>query len=702
MRAKRAEASRIYIPEIKDPIRREKCLDDPHRFLRTYFPDQFFRPFERIHDHMIEAVIQRAKYGGKKSVAAPRSIGKSETVKGMIPYVIAKGWIRFPVIIAASNSLAKRAYNDFRKKCTKAGPFVEDFPEICYPFIALDGAAQRAARQHVDFRPTDVVFSADDYLQIADIEGSLYSRVKLAFAGLDQAIRGLNIEGDRPDLLVIDDPETRESARSETQIEARCEMIDKDLEGLGVAGASKPLAMVMLSTIQNTFCASYMYTDFSQKPSWSPVRYGMFESWPDCCRIHLSEEQHRKLEQEAELRKQPLPADLWEEYITLRKIDQSNGDPYGLNAVRFYRKNRKQMDAGAKMLVSHFEPQVLEDGTQVTISLIQAQFNRIADTSIEAYLTEFQNDPPEELGPEKLPLTMGRVLQQTSGMERGVCPEDCDCTTIGIDVGKSVHHWTKMAWQQHADEITGSIVDYGIIQTTGLTTSSSDKAIEAAVQDALQQFIDEDPVFRESPPVLTLIDSGYVPDAIYELCQRNGKTFKPARGRDSNRFRIPKKTKDTAPFFEAYAQRIEDPVKRGRKLWIYHINVEYWKHWLQQRLMVDPFRDATRVPGSVALFEPPSGDAKIHRSFARHMVSEGLEMISRDDKADKPTWIVRDPRNNHWLDSTGYACAAAGCVGIRAVRPIPEKPKPVKLDERNEEPQIRQRDSYLISRRRRK
>ena len=266
-RDRRAESARITITQCLNPSRRIECLDDPERFLRTYMPRKFRQPFGQVHSRMIQAIHDRALTGGKKAVAAPRSRGKSTIVKGMNIYLTARELVRFIVPICATTKLAGRIYSDYRNEWRNNDLLNEDFPEICGPVRNLEGAPQRAARQHIDGHLTLINWSATDFLRLPRVPGtandylkslgkewSPFGGVKMTFAGLDAAFRGMNIDDDRPDFLIIDDPETRESAKSHDQIEDRIDIIEKDIEGL--EGAEKPMAIVMVTTLQNTYCVS--------------------------------------------------------------------------------------------------------------------------------------------------------------------------------------------------------------------------------------------------------------------------------------------------------------------------------------------------------------------------------------------------------------------------------------------------------------
>jgi len=155
---------------------------------------------------MIDTIVSRGRNGGKQAIAAPRGRGKSEIVKGLLVYLVCAQIVRFILPVAATTPLAKRLYKDFKKKLATNDLLYEDFPEICHPIRELSGAPLRAAKQHVDGRLTQIVWT-DDYISLPHVPGSPYGGVKMAYYGLDAAFRGANIDGDRPDFVLVDDPE---------------------------------------------------------------------------------------------------------------------------------------------------------------------------------------------------------------------------------------------------------------------------------------------------------------------------------------------------------------------------------------------------------------------------------------------------------------------------------------------------------------
>ena len=629
-REKRSESARIEIPECVDPARRAACLADPIHFLRTYLAKRYELDFGPHHKFIIETVVARARNGGRQAVAAPRGCGKSELVKGILVYLTLAQLIRFPLAVAATSSLAKRLFRDFRNKFATNQLLYEDFPEVCHPVRCLEGAPQRAARQHIDGRLTNIVWTSSDYVRLPDVPGSPYGGVKMAYFGLDAAFRGINIDGDRPDFILIDDPETQESAKSDDQIADREETLDKDIAGLN--GQQSSMAIVTLTTVQNAKCLSFRLTDRKIKPAHNGVRFGMVRKWPQ-------------------------RMDLWEEYIVLRRANQEGGDEHARGAVQFYLDNWAAMNAGVEMLVDYFV-EVEIDGTQLVHSAIQQAFNKISDTSLSAFKSEYQNDPDPDEQPDTVGLTAGKVASRISGLLQGERHPNTDFCTIGLDIGKYYSHWTKIGWHGNA---IGHVVDYGVMETPGMMTADNKQAVIAALLPSLLQWrID---MLAGGQLDFCLIDSGDYTDAVYEFIRQIGGTpFAASKGWANGRLHMPReRTKDKIPFQDCYASH--QPTER---LWLYNVNTESWKQWVHERFATATLDDQQQPnSGTLSLYSAP-GDRRRHLSFSQHIVAEERRDVFEAGKGIKRKWVVVN-RNNHYLDATALACCAAGCLGVRVV-----------------------------------
>ena len=143
--------------------------------------------------------------------------------------------------------------------------------------------------------------------------------------------------------------------------------------------------------------------------------------------------------------------------------------------------------------------------------------------------------------------------------------------------------------------------------------------------------------------------------------QGRGAQFAASTGWDAKRFHMPKESPERRPFSECYASRL--PAER---IWLYNVNTEHWKQWLQERFAVATFDDQQqRNDGTLALFATPN-DRKKHLSISHHIVAEERRDQFVAGKGIIRKWTVVN-KNNHFLDALALACAAAGCLGVRII-----------------------------------
>jgi hypothetical protein len=638
----------VTIPPIADPDRRARNLADPELFLRTYGQRIFYNPFASHHLAMIDAIYQRAVSGGDKAIAAPRGDGKTQIATWMIVYILLAELVSFPVIVAATRKHAQKIFKQIKHTFAWNELLAADFPEISAPVQGLDGAPQRAAKQHVDGQKTGIVWTQDEigFPSVAPRGGTVnYAGRYLTYFGLDSAVRGVHFMGVRPDFCLIDDPETRDVAFSDDQNRKVEEMIDGDIAGL--AGPDSTVSRVVLTTIQNRHSYSFRVTDRSKKPTFAGDRYGLLEQWPT-------------------------NRDLWEEYISFRQQGQAKGDKDGAEAVEFYLNHREAMDEGAIITnPDRFNQRLDADGKTVEVSALQSFFNKVADWGLPRVLAELQNDPEETESEETLGLTAGVVASRISGLQQGQLPPGINDVriTAGLDVGKYWSHWVKVAWHGNA---IGHIIDYGIMETPGMAAQVQAHAVQVALLKSLHHW--RPGIMSSNPPEFCLIDSGDYTDAVYEFCRSVGKVFHPSKGWDAGRFRS--QGTDTVTrrhFWEAYANLLKND-----RIWLYNVNTEFWKQWLQERFAVPTFDNNHQYnDGALSLYA--SQDTKKHLTFSHHVVAEERQERFVSGKGVIRKW-VQTSKNNHYLDALALACAAAGVMGTRLIPPksLQEVPKPKK------------------------
>ena len=632
----RKKARDIVVRTCANPERRAERLADPLKFLKGYFPKSFFRPFCDDQKEAVAIIVDCAKYNTDEIICAPRGDWKTETLKHMVIYLMFAKVIRFPVWIAATTASAKTSFDHIKKTFTNP-ELAEDFPEICDPIIAIQGSPQKAGRQTHKGKLTKLEWKAE-HIVLPTIEGSDYSGFKFTYRGLDAHIRGINIDGDRPDFAPCDDLETRESADSDHQIGIRERLLDNDVGGLG---SGETIPRVVLGTVQNKKCLTY-----KKLIEWGGKKFQAVKQWPE----------------------DEKPVLLRDEYIDLRKEEKKEGSKEFPKSYQFYEDNQSEIERGLIIGNPHAKSRKYRrDGRPLHISAFQRVLDQAADKKWAFVNCELQNEPDDLTETETAGLRSSTVRLRVHGLNQGVFPDDAEFRTTCIDVGKYGSHWVDIAWSGNA---VGRIVNYGVAETYGLQKGSDSEAVELAIKKMLLEWRDELMAWQR-PPDLCLVDAGDFTSAVYQFVREVGGTpFNPSKGWDNNRFRTHKPSRER---MVGNNWNISHQSTEG--LWLYNVNVDFWKSWVHQRFITQTFDENHFLQsGTLSLFA--STDKRRHISFSQHMVSEEYREEFIKGKGIRRGWYKRS-KNNHWLDAVVLACAAANMLGV-TLEPKPEtvrKPK---------------------------
>lgn len=651
MARKRAAARDLTIPDCANPDRRAACEADPVLFLSTYFPEKFSRPFTPTHLEIIAEVEYRVRRGGRKAIAAERGCGKTTILCCMAIRGLLIGALRYIVFFQANGTLAKHRLNDVTSSLERNDLLAEDYPEVCVPIRGLAGSHQRAGSQTAGGERTHIAWT-DKQLTLPTVPGSRSSGAIIACLGIDSAVHGMVQGGVRPDFILLDDIETEDDARSPTQIEQNQEKIEKSIAGL--AGPGRALSQFYLCTIWAKGCCGDLYTDRAVKPAWTGARYALLQTPP-----HNEE--------------------LWTQYIELRQKDQFAGDPDGRTAHRFYGDHRGEMDDGA--VVSdplRFEDIPLPDGSRKQISTLQWCYDYIADNGRESFASQCQNQPAEGLS-EGLDLTESRVQTQLDGRARGFAPIETEHLVAGVDLHGRHLDWG--VWAMKAGTLR--CVDYGVEPVASpmsgsLTSQENVRAVANAITAALcelrDRWMDGWPVLqadaKAEPAIMPLscclIDTGYMDEAVWAfLAATPGRVFRAVKGcgtgRGQQRYRQPKRNQVRLVGAHWFANRIGP----GRMLYV--IDADFWKLYAHSGFQIPQTR-----PASLALF----GENPVeHRDWARQFLGEQWTEEYHAGSGYVKAWKRIRP-DNHSLDVTAYACAAASILGMHVVGDANRPPAP--------------------------
>ena len=654
-----SQASRtVEIPKPKDSRRRKRLEKNIFKWLRFYFSDIFTYEFTSQQRQMIQAIADAIEFGGDQSLAASRGEGKSTTAECVVSFCIVTGKAKFAVLFSATGADAEHSLEAIKDRLETNDRLLDDYPEVCVPLRALENTPNRAHYQLVKVNGDEPVPSRFSWcgreIVMPHVPGSPCAGSIIATRGLDAAVRGLKIGNQRPDLAVIDDPDTDETVNSEEQAGKLERKIDRSIAGL--AGQKRHIARVMLTTIQRPNCVSAWFTDPERKPTWKGKRFRFLVNPPD-------------------------RQDLWDEYIQMRATDlqavDADGkhtDPHGRRSHSWYLANRKVMDAGAVVAnKNRFNEQRLPDGSQMEVSALQRYYNEVARIGLEAVQTEFDNNPPAEMGPIESGITTARIIKQVSGYAWRIIPPGCVLITHGIDVGKRLLHWVVRAWDANG---SGYVIDYGVHDVHG-TTYGSDAGLDVALNLAIQGRMDvfRDTVYTwpdESPAELdrfTLVDAGFRTDTVYATCKQIGVGIAPVMGFGSS-------SGCTKPNFSQSQRNTKDKkpgdgwfMSRQAKTWLVCADADRWKAWEHDRWMTDPMQ-----PGSMQLWgtrgdrpDRLSSDQKQHYPYAHHITNE-VEVEEVIKGVLKRFWKPKSD-NTHWFDASYYSNVAANMKGIRVGSP---------------------------------
>lgn len=201
---------------------------------------------------------------------------------------------------------------------------------------------------------------------------------------------------------------------------------------------------------------------------------------------------------------------------------------------------------------------------------------------------------------------------------------------LTCDVQKNGLYYTVRAWGPNMESW---LVEHGFI--AGPTDG------ELVWQD-LAEFKDEH--YDGLPIDRCFIDSGYRTQFVYAFCRKYKNWAYPTKGRD---------TIDATPLQKA---KLDIAKNSGRRmaggLMIYHINTDYFKRWVHERLERDPELD-----GGYHLPEDATDD------YCKQLVSE-----ARTVKASGKVVWVKLFRENHYFDCEVLQVAAAYSIGLQSVR----------------------------------
>ena len=242
------------LPEVVNPDRKAACERNFQLFCESYFPETYALAWSPDHLKVIEKIETAVLRGGLFALALPRGSGKTTITESAALWSMLYGHREFVVLIGATESAALELLDSLNTELEVNERLAEDFPEVCYPVAQLKGIANRCAGQLYKGERTRITWTSNEIV-LPTVEGSRASGIIVRVAGITGRIRGMKFKRSdgrsvRPSLVIIDDPQTSESAGSLEQTRKRVRVLAGDI--LGLAGPGQKISGIMPCTIIRT------------------------------------------------------------------------------------------------------------------------------------------------------------------------------------------------------------------------------------------------------------------------------------------------------------------------------------------------------------------------------------------------------------------------------------------------------------------
>jgi len=633
----------------EDPDRRERCTKSFLAFCNTYFPETFRIPFSPDHLTVIDRIEAAVIRGELFALAMPRGSGKTTLCEIACIWAIICGHRDFVCLIGSEQHSAHEMLSSLRVELENNDLLDADFSEITGPIRALEGITQRASGQLFNGQRTAIFWTADQ-LSLPTLPPLPWfgdarppgAGAIVRVAGITGRVRGMKAKlpdgrSVRPSLVLVDDPQSDESARSPSQ----CATREAILAGavLGLAGPGKRIAGLCTVTVVRPDDMADRILDRNRHPEWQGERTKLVYEWP-------------------------ARMDLWASYMELRREGQRDGSGTGA-ADAFYRAHREEMEAGARVAWEHRKH---DD----ELTALQHAMNLRCDRGEAAFASEFQNDPLPEQTTDLELMTAAEVATKTNGHPLREVPLQAEHLTAFIDVQQGVLWWLVCAWQGN---FTGYVIDYGTWPDQRRTyfvlrdakdtlqvrfpSDGLERQLFAGLERLAAELLTRD-YKREDGSVMRvarcMIDAnwGASTETVYQFCRSTPHAMQviPSHGRYVGAAGNP---------FSEYTKKTGDQIgvnwripALGGKRSIRHcvFDTNFWKSFLLARL-----KSPLGTPGSLSL-----NSGRDHGMLADHLTSEvPVRVTARNRTVDE--WQLLPGRDNHWLDGAVGCCVAASMLG---------------------------------------
>lgn len=630
------------LPPPADPWRKMLCRYSLMRFAREYCMercDRFAQPIlKRLPSERMVSFVTALQttivFGGNKHVRWPRGKGKTTWIKIAMLWALAYGHKRFIISVGKTRQFAKDAVVEIWDRLRWLPSLAADFPEFSVPMNDVGSSTQSMKFQTCGGVPTRMrQDSLAGYYRLPAIAGMDHTGGIICWRGAGQALRGINIESQRPDFIFLDDPQTDEDARNPETVAK----IEDSIQGgvLGVGDIAERVSAVMASTPIEPEDVSERYADPKLHPEWMCETLPLVITWG--------------------------PAHLRDKYIDLIAADQMAGDAQLTSARTFYRAHRAEIEAGAETMdPGDYSP------AKGQVSAYQAALEKLQERKPKRFYSEMQM---ETSAGEALVVVTPETVRSRQRRELApfAIPPDSVLVCAAIDCNPSYAFSYALAafdrragahfpWygrrKSHLHRERMTEPEYRAAIYEALVALLADIAADAKDKGIELEAVCIDAGGEQTEPVMWLYENRKTlafPFAIVPMYGRAGKGWRPA-----SRLNV------SAPLNETVIRQADD----RRRRWM-NFNADFWRETMQRGWL------ATQgAPGALTLFHDPRID---HLDWAAQVTAEKLKSKrERPDGTYEYKWTGGDSYRHDFGDAATMCLAYAGSRGIaRAASPLP-------------------------------
>lgn len=648
-----------------DPERRRSCEGDFRRFCEVYAPETFRLSWSESHLLAIQRIEAAVLRGDQFALAMPRGSGKSSLCRWAVVWAIVYGHSPYTVLVCATDEKASKMLTSIRSSLRYNDLLHEDFPELCCAVRDLNGEPRRANGQHCQQVPTGIVWRSDQIVTpYIEVPYAQSGESVIEIAGLTGEVRGGQYERRdgatiRPTVAIVDDPQTRRTARSEPEIRSRLETILGDVGYL--AGPDSSNGVIVPCTVIRRGDVADQLLDRESHPEFHGQRIKFFESLPNDAAMKL-----------------------WEgEYARLRRIAFADGRPPD-EATEYYRQNQAAMDAGAVVYwTERFNTKKCE------ISAVQHGMNMLLKDRT-SFAAEYQNEP--ENAHDLPPITMldeAQIAKKCNGLKAGIAPEGTSHVVGMVDVHDGLLYY---AVAGVASDFSAGIIAYSTypqqptsdfrLPTAKITLQdkhpgSKEDAIQAGLGEIFDLLFGQTWLTADGKELglsRLLVDTGYVPEAVRAAIQRSehkasiigsrGVGLTPESKPFSEYDLTPKRVSEWGPKDECRWYVPASGALTRSTPGVIRFDKYFWLASLHARFATPAGR-----PSGWELYGDKYTD---HRSIASHLHGQSPVEVSARGRSIIQ-WKPVKGKEDHWLDCLVGCMVAASYVGSKLPgRPLVE------------------------------